>query len=252
MVERKEKVPLMSEEEILLENNKELEQVERILSEATNYGVDVSKLKYRVRRSFDGGNDSDDIYGGFFSEHDNMIQKIRRSARGAILVANGADAAAAGPWSWDHQDQKENSGIIRNSTFFVVWKNLFGKTVAVGERDYLINNPIIQKFNSLCQTRRGWQSVECWNLGCPGLYLDKTFPHYKDIWPENLTFLFSDEVEQLKTKGSLVTYYYHSIYQEAAEAYFIDGDVEGGKILLSSDDQRRPILLYKVRATLMD
>ena len=252
MIESKERVPLMSEEEILLRNGQEFEQVKRILGEAENYGVDVSKLKYRVRTSFDGGDGPDDIFGGFFSEHDNVMQKIRRSARAAVLVANGADAAAAGLWTWDHQAQKENSEIIGNSNFFVIWKNLFGKTVALGDSQYLINNPVIEKFNSLCRTHRGWMSIECWNLGCSGLYLDKNFPRHKDVWPENLTFLLSDEVEQLKTKGSLVTYYYHSIYQEAAEAYFMYGDVDGGEILLSSDDKRNPILLYKIRATLMD
>jgi hypothetical protein len=167
------------------------------------------------------------------------LTELRQAARNSVLLANGTEANDL-HISYQMRKIKEETFERRDSSSFLVWKGFNGKTFASGDLGYM-RTPLVDKLIGIGKTNRGWENLVCWSLGRPELYFDEANERFKRIKPEIPFFLFSDELEELKNKGELLSYIYQDLYEEMFEAYMI------GK----NPEYNWPAL-YKVRGYLMD
>lgn len=202
---RRERVFVHSPEEALVARN--------ILAEAKQFGGEVDHLKVEVvsrvtRRS------------SLLDYQPEGLIDLRQAARSSVLLAQGVNPEDVGIRSQLYKTWEEVFG--RRSISFVVWKDRLGNVLAQGDMNYMVDTPIAQKLLALGPTHRGWEKVVCWNLGIPEHTLDESHEGFKRVQPETPTFLFSDEIEKLKSDGKLLAYIGQDLYEEAFEGYLVD------------------------------
>lgn len=202
-----------------------------ILKEAEQFGANVDDIKLKVEHV--------PIRHSLLEPTLPGIMDLRWVARAGVLAANGVDKDEIGIRS-QLKKIKEEAFRRGDSFSFVVWKDHFDRIVAQGEMRFMTGSNIYRELIALGATNRGWESVVCWDLGDPEFYLDENKKHFQRVHPKSQTFFFSDELEELRTKGDVVTYSHAGLYGEGFEAYLVD-----------RNEYTWPTL-YKIRATLSD
>lgn len=211
----------------------QVQVAQNILEEAKQFGGNVDHFKIDVNQRIS-------TRLSLLEPYTEGLIDLRRAAREQVLLANGANPEDVFIES-SIRKAKEEAFNRDDSFFFVVWKDVKGNIVASGDMEYMFDTPLVKKLLSLGPTSRGWQEVVCWNLGLPEITVDDTHEQCRRIQPETATFLFSDEIKELKSNRQLLAYVGSSLYEEQFEGYLIDKEpIHGWQTL------------FKIRGRLFD
>lgn len=216
---------------------KDFDTAQKLMAEAQEFGGDVSNLKLAI--TFPPDREIERwAHSVFSTSPPPNIEVVRTICRRAVLMAHGADAEEANLVQVFYKAKMEHFGFNAGQIGTIcLWRDRENGVIAKGPRWCFQDTPLFNQLMALRPTNRSWDTILFWDLGAPELFFKKE----SRVNAKAAIFLFSDELEKLKTEGQVLVRNHHDLMEETFEGF-----------LLTKRPDYGWLTVYRVKARLLD